>query len=305
MIMQDKIDYIGIYGPTASGKTALSLRLADQFPIEVISVDSALIYKDMDIGTAKPTKEEQSVCPHHLIDIITPDQSFSVGQFQIKATELIHDIRSRGKLPVLVGGTALYFQSLLQGYSNLPTITDQISDHVNKEISEKGTAFIHQWLCQFDQRHQHIKPNDTQRITRAACVIRQTNQSIYDFWEDQKPSLQGHILSINPAPRDQLRNRIHQRLQVMLKEGFIEETQSVIDKYQLSPEHNSMRCVGYRQIYEMLSGNMPKNELADRIFFATCQYAKRQITWLNKIKTDDISDISYEKLINSFIKKIL
>lgn len=303
--MSKKTDYIGIYGPTASGKTALSLKLAADCDIEIISVDSALVYKAMDIGTAKPTQAERSICPHHLIDVITPDQSFSVGQFNQKATKLIHEINARGNMPVLVGGTALYFQSLALGYSNLPTINAKTSENVTRTMAQEGREQVHQHLCIIDIRHKKLSPNDTQRLMRAACVFEQTGQSIFDFWNAQKSELHGQLFSITPPSREQLKKHIHERLTLMLDSGFIEETQSVINQYQLTPDHNSMRCVGYRQIFDMLNGKIHKTELRDRIYFATCQYAKRQITWLNKLKTEHLSDISYIELRDTIQRKIL
>jgi tRNA dimethylallyltransferase len=303
--MKHPIDYIGIYGPTASGKTAISLELARQYPIEIISVDSALVYQEMDIGTAKPSIEQQSTCQHHLIDIISPEQNFSVGQFHEKAISLIKDIRSRHKVPLLVGGTALYFQSLSKGYANLPVITDATCSHVTAQIHEQGLERVFQHLCSIDLRHQQIKPNDKQRINRAACVYFQTKQSIFDFWTDQKAQLDGHIFSLNILERTVLKEQINHRLSQMLEQGLIDETEHIIHKYHLLPEHNSMRCVGYRQIYDMLRGIMPKTDLKNRIYYATCQYAKRQLTWLNLLKTERITEKSHLYKIDLSINKML
>ncbi len=286
--MKKNIDFIGIYGPTASGKTSLALQLAKKYPVEIISVDSALVYRDMNIGTAKPTTQQLKETPHHLIDIINPDEKFALGEFHQRCSVAIKQINAKGKIPLLVGGTGLYFESIIRGYNNLPVIDPRTVEEGEYYLQEHGHERTLAKLIELDKRHAQIKPADKQRIHRAWCVYRQTQTAIFDFWKDQKPLFNGVTIAIKPDSRDALRDNIKQRMEVMFDEGFINETDSLIKKYQLSAAHNSMRCVGYRQIFQYLSGEISKNEVQNRVFYATCQYAKRQITWLNRMNAPSI-----------------
>ena len=301
--MKKNIEFIGIYGPTASGKTQLAIELAQKYPIEIISVDSALVYQDMDIGTAKPTPEQMAAIPHHLIDIITPCEKFTVGAFHQRCCEVIDQVRKKNKIPLLVGGTGLYFESITRGYHNLPLIDETVTNKVDAFIQDHGLAHAYQYLLKLDVRHQVLKAGDTQRIHRALCVYEQTGKMIFEFWKTQQPKHQGHIIAIKPDDRDILRTKIKQRMREMFNAGFIDETENIVRKYQLTETHNSMRCVGYRQVFQYLQGTISKEEMKDRVFFATCQYAKRQITWLNRLRDSNVTEVTPEKInkINQII----
>ena len=287
---------IALIGPTASGKSALSLAIAQLVPSEIISVDSAIVYRGMDIGTAKPSREELAAVPHHLIDILDPAQSYSAAQFAQDATRLIDDIRARGKLPLLVGGTMLYVKALIEGMDAMPAAAPEIRAQIDAEAKSLGWPAMHAQLSQVDPiTAQRLSPNDSQRIQRALEVYRSSGQPISFFHQNfkQKEHLAGiesaqhaidliasiPIISLEPTSRAWVHERIAQRFAQMLQGGLIQEVQQLKARGDLHLELPSMRCVGYRQTWEMLDGVFPASELSERGLAATRQLAKRQITW--------------------------
>ena len=277
---------ICLMGPTASGKTALALEIAKQYPVEIVSVDSALIYRDMNIGTAKPTPEELSSVPHHLVDILDPTAHYSAGQFVVDAKRLISEIQRRDKVPVLVGGTMLYFKALMYGMATLPKQDPAIRAEIEAQAAKQGWPALHQKLQTLDPiSAARIQPTDKQRIQRALEVFDLTGTALSTLHsskqaheEDAPFSFQSFALF--PKDRGLLHERIAKRVDTMLTAGFIEEVIALKQKYILHADLPSMRAVGYRQIWEYLAGTLPEQELRDRIVFATRQYAKRQLTWL-------------------------
>ncbi len=283
---------IALIGPTASGKSALSLAIAARWPCEIISVDSALVYRGMDIGTAKPSREELAQVPHHLIDILDPTQSYSAAQFVQDATRLMDEIRSRGKLPLLVGGTMLYIKALIEGIDAMPAATPEIRAQIDEEAHLQGWPAMHAQLAQVDAiTAARLSPNDSQRIQRALEVYRASGQAISFFQQKRAvPDINTAqsatnniasipIISLEPASRPWLHARIAQRFAQMLSCGLIEEVQQLKGRGDLHLDLPSMRCVGYRQTWEMLDGAFPQSELSDKGLAATRQLAKRQITW--------------------------
>jgi tRNA dimethylallyltransferase len=276
-----------LIGPTASGKSAAALELAERFNAEIVSVDSALVYRDMNIGTAKPTAEEKARVPHHLIDLIDPTERYSVAQFLHDAMNAIKDIQSRGRMPLLVGGTMLYANALLFGMSDVPPTDEAIREQVNAMIRERGIEAIHAELAKVDpETASRLPATDAQRIGRAYEVWLQTKTSISSMQTRKNRAIDDvDYLTIRWLPQDRawLHARCEQRLRTMFDAGFVDEVKSLIAKYPLTPEMSSMRCVGYRQVLDVLQGGAPENEMFDRALFATRQLAKRQITWLRSL----------------------
>ncbi|RDV25689.1 tRNA (adenosine(37)-N6)-dimethylallyltransferase MiaA [Alteromonas aestuariivivens] len=270
-------------GPTASGKTGLALELAEQIPIEVISVDSALVYRGMDIGTAKPTEQEMGSVPHWLIDILDPSQAYSVAEFRSDALRLIGQIHQRNRLPVLVGGTMMYFNALINGISPLPKSDQVIRDAISHEAEQSGWAALHQELTRVDPvSAKRIHPNDPQRLTRALEVFRSTGRTLTQWQEDKGEVCPFEISQFAIAPRDRpvLHQRIEQRFDIMLNNGFIDEVQALYGRGDLHDTMPSIRSVGYRQAWQYLSGELDYDEMRERGIIATRQLAKRQMTWL-------------------------
>ncbi len=286
-------------GPTASGKTALALDLAREFPIEIISVDSALIYQDMNIGTAKPTMHELSTVPHHLIDILNPTEHYSVGQFVTDATALIHQIRQKNKIPLLVGGTMLYFKALQQGLAQLPTDNAEIRAEIYKKAEQQGWAALYAELLQIDPVFaSKISVNDTQRIGRGLEVFYLTGQPL-SFLQTQnhRPSALTFLpFALIPEDRSVLHQRIQVRINQMLEAGLIDEVILLKKKYILYDHLPSMRAVGYRQVWNFLENKISEKMLPDHILFATRQYAKRQLTWLRA--WPDVENLSMESILS-------
>ncbi|WNC72603.1 tRNA (adenosine(37)-N6)-dimethylallyltransferase MiaA [Thalassotalea psychrophila] len=274
---------ICIMGPTASGKTDLAFGLSDHLPCDIISVDSALIYKSMDIGSAKPTKDELAKYPHRLIDIIDPSESYSVADFCRDAKREIDDIRSRGRIPILVGGTMMYFKSLLEGISPLPAANAEIRAGITAEAEQKGWQHIHDLLNEVDPvSAERIHPNDPQRLTRALEVYRITNKSMTELTKIKGDTLDGDILqfAISTTERAKLHQRIELRYNIMLEQGFQQEVEQLKQRSDLHEELPSIRCVGYRQMWQHLNGEFDYDEMIFRGVCATRQLAKRQLTWL-------------------------
>ncbi|WP_397409278.1 tRNA (adenosine(37)-N6)-dimethylallyltransferase MiaA [Polaromonas sp.] len=285
--------WIGLAGPTASGKTAAAFAIAGRHPVEIISVDSALVYRGMDIGTAKPTPAELAAVPHHLINIHDPLQAYSAAEFVTDATRLIDDIRARGKLPLLVGGTMLYFKALSDGLDDMPKADPAIRAALLAEAGDKGWPALHTELAAVDAvTAARLAPNDSQRISRALEVFRLTGLPLSSFQKKNAiesvastaiPISAGTLISLEPQDRAWLHERIAQRFDAMLAAGFLDEVRALRARGDLHADLPSMRCVGYRQAWEALDGAFPMGELRERGIAATRQLAKRQITWLRSM----------------------
>ncbi|MBD1390025.1 tRNA (adenosine(37)-N6)-dimethylallyltransferase MiaA [Neiella sp. HB171785] len=271
-------------GPTASGKTDLAITLAEQYNCEIISVDSALVYRGMDIGTAKPTAAELSRAPHRLINIIDPAQAYSAADFRRDALAHMAEITAAGKTPLLVGGTMLYFKALLDGLSSLPSADQQIRQQIAAEAEQQGWEALHQQLAQFDPvAAQRIHPNDPQRLSRAIEVFRISGKSLTELQAKQEQSKAPYRFiqfAIAPADRAVLHERIALRFEQMLAAGFEAEVQQLFERQDLNPELPSIRSVGYRQMWSYLAGEIDYDEMVYRGIVATRQLAKRQMTWL-------------------------
>ena len=274
---------IAIMGPTASGKTGLALDIAAKVESEVISVDSALVYKGMDIGTAKPTQEEQAGVVHHLIDIIDPAQSYSVSQFVNDTNALIGDILARGKVPILAGGTMMYFNALINGISPLPKSDEKIRDEITQQAQRLGWSKLHDELRGVDPiSGERSHPNDPQRITRALEVYRSTGKTLTHWQQQEGEKCPYNIaqFAIAPADRAVLHERIATRFDLMLEQGFENEVVKLYERSDLHEDLPSIRSVGYRQMWQYLDGQLSYAEMRERGIIATRQLAKRQLTWL-------------------------
>ena len=289
------VDAIALVGPTASGKTAAALAIAQRWPIEIISVDSALVYRGMDIGTAKPTAQEMAQAPHHLIDIRDPLHAYSAAEFARDASELMADIRARGKLPLLVGGTMLYLKALRDGIDDLPTAQPELRAEIEQQALALGWPTMHAELAKVDATTAaRLAPNDAQRISRALEVWRVSGKTLSQWFAEGEASRAAHpalnmpVLSLEPADRAWLHARIAQRFDLMLAGGFLAEVQALRARGDLNIDLPSIRCVGYRQAWELLdqavtTGAGPESilpKLHELGVAATRQLAKRQLTWL-------------------------
>lgn len=273
-----------IMGPTASGKTAVAMALAERFPVELISVDSAQVFRDMDVGTAKPDRATLARYPHRLIDLISPEESYSAAKFRTDALAAMAEITAAGKVPLLVGGTMMYFRALLHGLADLPQADTQLRAEIDAEAAAAGWPAMHAKLALFDPlTAARLHPTDSQRLQRALEICRLTGRPMSELLaesEKQKPPYAFLSISLLASSRAVLHERIAHRFDEMLLAGLDEELRMLRQKYTLHPDLPSMRCVGYRQAWEAQDGTLPKNELRDRGIFATRQLAKRQITWL-------------------------
>jgi tRNA dimethylallyltransferase len=271
-------------GPTASGKTALALEIALHIPVEIVSVDSAQVYRGMDLGTAKPSAAERAAVAHHLIDIIDPDRSYSAAQFCADATRLMREIVGRGRVPLLVGGTMLYFKALREGLSELPQADAAVRAAIEAEAREKGWPALHAELARIDATSAaRLNPADAQRIQRALEVYRVTGKALSALQGARVAARAPYRfvpLALVPAERALLHRRIEARFDAMLAAGLVEELAQLRAKYALHAGLPSMRCVGYRQAWEHLEGAFDRAALRDRGIYATRQFAKRQLTWL-------------------------
>ncbi|WP_279085292.1 tRNA (adenosine(37)-N6)-dimethylallyltransferase MiaA [Gilliamella apis] len=279
----NKAKIISLMGPTASGKTAFAMELYDKYPIDIISVDSALIYRGMDIGSAKPTKQEQQKYPHKLIDICDPAESYSAANFRHDAIEEIEKSLSNGRTPLLVGGTMLYFKALIEGLSPLPAANSDIRQQIEEKANKLGWQAIHEELKKVDPvSAQRIHPNDPQRLNRALEVYLISGKSLTELTQESGEALPYDIiqLAIMPEDRAELHQRIEQRFLQMLDQGFEEEVKTLMQRSDLHTNLPSIRCVGYRQMWEYLNGDTSYNEMVFKGICATRQLAKRQITWL-------------------------
>ncbi|OYU30651.1 MAG: tRNA (adenosine(37)-N6)-dimethylallyltransferase MiaA [Comamonadaceae bacterium PBBC2] len=287
--MNRPLDAIAIVGPTASGKTAAALALAHalQGEAEIISVDSALVYRGMDIGTAKPSRQELAAVPHHLIDTIDPLQSYSAAEFARVATKLIGEIHARGRTPLLVGGTMLYLKALLEGLNDIPAADPQVREAIQARAEQVGWPALHAELMQIDPvTAGRLAPGDSQRVGRALEVWTATGQTLSSFHQSAKaaaPDWHIPVLSLEPQDRSWLHQRIAQRFALMMAQGFLDEVRQLRARGDLNPDLPSMRCVGYRQAWQGLDEGWREAEIAERGIFATRQLAKRQITWLRSM----------------------
>ena len=287
------LKYVAIAGPTASGKTAAAMAIAKEHAVEIISVDSALVYRGMDIGTAKPTAAELAAVPHHLINIRDPLNAYSAAEFALDAELLITDISARGKLPLLVGGTMLYYRSLASGLDDLPAADPQIRSALNEKATRLGWPALHAELAEVDAATANrLAPNDSQRISRALEVFRISGQPLSSFHQQNATKTIAAcarntgavaLISLEPSERSWLHNRIADRFDAMLAAGFVDEVKALRARGDLNHDLPSMRCVGYRQAWEALDGKSAMSGLRDKGVFATRQLAKRQITWLRSM----------------------
>ncbi|MGY0399309.1 MAG: tRNA (adenosine(37)-N6)-dimethylallyltransferase MiaA [Ostreibacterium sp.] len=319
---------IAVTGPTAVGKTDLAIELTKHFPIELINMDSAQVYRDMNIGTAKITETEQHQYPHHLLNIISPEESYSAAQFVKDVTALIPEINTRGNIPLVVGGTMLYYKALCEGLADLPAADHVLRDELRKILVEYGHEKLREELAEIDPTlAKQIQGKDTQRLIRFVEIKRLTGKPPSTLFAEQKQSANDspfrffHI-AFSPEDRASLHERIKCRFDSMLAQGFIDEVKYLRQRYDLDLQKSSMRCAGYRQVWEYLEGefnhlpmnkqnkhtNTPYQEMRDRGVFATRQLAKRQLTWLRKTPADititDVSNINMLNIING-IEKIL
>ena len=270
-------------GPTASGKTDLAIKLAQQCRCEIISVDSALIYKGMDIGTAKPSAEEQALAPHFLVDIIDPKESYSAGNFRDDALRLMHGIVARGNTPLLVGGTMLYYKALVEGLSPLPSADAEIRAAIEQQVNETSWQALHDELRIIDPvSAERIHVNDPQRLARAIEVYRISGKSMTELTAIKSDPIpfDVHQFAIAPAEKSVLHERIEKRFDLMLTAGFEQEVKDLFERGDLHLDLPSMRCVGYRQMWEYIEGKLDYEEMRFRGVVATRQLAKRQMTWL-------------------------
>jgi len=294
--------WVGIAGPTACGKTAAALALACERPVEIVSVDSALVYRGMDIGTAKPSAADLAAVPHHLIDIRDPSESYNAAAFVADATRLIAEIRGRGRLPLLVGGTMLYFKALIDGIDQMPAAEPAVRARLDAEGAALGWPAMHAKLAEVDaMTAARLSPNDSQRIQRALEVWHASGRPLSSFHAARNTdrlaaaeSLAGIVFSLEPADRAWLHERIARRFDAMLANGFLDEMRTLRARGDLRSDMPAMRCVGYRQAWEFLDehpqdpstsggGPWPISTLRERGIAATRQLAKRQITWLRSM----------------------
>ena len=308
------IPILHLCGPTASGKSALAEKLAEQFDVELISVDSALVYCGMDIGSAKPDAETLRRCHYHLIDLIEPEASYSAAKFVADANAQIVEIQARGRVPILVGGTMLYFRALTQGLSDLPSTEPALRAQLLQELESRGLSALHAELAQVDPAAAaRIHPNDPQRTVRALEVFRQTGIPLSAqqlAWRTEAPAAENVLRFALYPDRAWLRERIALRFQQMLDAGFLAEVRALMARPDLTIEHTSMRAVGYRQAWQHLSGEFDANELLLRGVAATRQLAKRQITWIRSdpglVRLEESAEENYDavcaKLADAVIK---
>lgn len=286
---------LALLGPTASGKTGLALALSQHFPIEIISLDSALVYKNMDIGTAKPTAAEMAAVPHHLINIISPLQSYSAAEFVTDCVRLVDDIHARGRLPLIVGGTMMYFHALTEGLNRLPQADGHIRSRLQAEKAEFGLSHLYRRLQEIDpETAGRLEPQDSQRIERALEVYALTGKPLSVHFSEQaafSPPLSLHTVALLPEDRAKLHTQIARRFDLMLEQGLIDEMHNLKALYpELDENMPSMRCVGYRQAWDYLEGRLNYESFIEKGVAATRQLAKRQLTWLRKIPFSQSTD---------------
>jgi tRNA dimethylallyltransferase len=275
---------LAILGPTTSGKSALAMQVARELPVEIISVDSAQVYRGLDIGTAKPTPAERAEVPHHLLDIRDPEESYSAGQFCTDATRLVREIAARGRVPLLVGGTMLYYRALFRGLAELPVADAPLRRHIDARAAREGWPALHAELGVRDAAAAaRIHPNDAQRIQRALEVATLSGRSLEEIWNEALPAdaFAGWTIGVlEPADRQHLHQLIAQRFDMMLAAGFVDEVRRLLGRELLSEDSHTLRLVGYRQLVDHARGQETLQSAASRALAATRQLAKRQLTWL-------------------------
>ncbi len=293
-------------GPTASGKTAVAVQLASTLPCEIISVDSALVYKGMDIGTAKPDAETLARAPHHLINIIEPHESYSAARFRDDALTLMREITERGNIPLLVGGTMLYFKALVEGLNDLPEADSTVRLIIETMAEEEGWPAVHEKLRKVDpETAARLEPNDSQRVQRALEIYYIAGKSMTDLLKKPKYVYFPYTpirIALLPSDRAVLHERIALRFEKMLNDGLVDELRALRDEYALEPDMPSMRCVGYRQAWDFLGDRISRAELLEQGIAATRQLAKRQLTWLRSTEnltefdclTENVGDLVLE-----------
>jgi len=299
---------ICIAGPTAAGKSASMLALAQRWPIEIINVDSATIYRGMDIGTAKPSREERERIPHHLLDIRDPAESYSAAAFRSDALTLVPQIQARGNIPVLCGGTMLYYKALREGLDDLPRADPSIRARLDAEAREHGWPAMHRSLAIIDPKTAaRLAPNDSQRIQRALEIYRLTGTPMSQLLEKrpakEETAHQFMTISLEPSDRLALHERIRLRYLAMIEQGLLEEVAALHCRPDLHPGLPSVRCVGYRQLWDHLEGKTSLNEAIEQAIAATRQLAKRQLTWLRsqpeRIVVDCLSDDASQQVVQA------
>lgn len=298
---------ICIAGPTASGKSAVSAKLANHFPIEIINVDSATIYREMDIGTAKPDCAERKQITHHLLDILDPSESYSAARFVKDAHNKIYAAQSRGNIPILCGGTMMYFKALREGLNELPSADHAIRQQIERDAIKNGWPSVHKKLSEIDPvTAARLEPNDSQRIQRALEIYLCSGTNMTE-WLEKPPikiddSLNFITISLEPENRSKLHEKIKRRYHAMLEMGLLEEVEKLYNRGDLSLELPSMRCVGYRQIWQYLDGDVCLDQAIEGAIAATRQLAKRQITWLrsqpDRIIAGDKGFEAVQKILN-------
>nr|WP_230976350.1 tRNA (adenosine(37)-N6)-dimethylallyltransferase MiaA [Pseudothauera nasutitermitis] len=277
-----------LLGPTASGKTACALRLAEALPVEIVSVDSALVYRGMDIGTAKPTAAERAACPHHLIDVVSPEEAYSAARFRAEALEIMDGIAARGRIPLLAGGTMLYFKALRDGLSDLPPADAGLRAGIDRAAAARGWPALHAELAMLDpEAAARLEPTDAQRIQRALEIVRLTGRPLADSYARRAmaaPPWRLLLIALAPSERGVLHARIAERFDAMLAAGLLDEVRRLRATYKLDLSMPSMRCVGYRQAWEHLDGLYGLDTLRFKGIAATRQLAKRQLTWQRQFR---------------------
>ncbi|MDP2398136.1 MAG: tRNA (adenosine(37)-N6)-dimethylallyltransferase MiaA [Burkholderiales bacterium] len=301
-----------LMGPTASGKTAVAVQLATTLPCEIISVDSALVYKDMNIGTAKPDADILKRAPHHLIDIIEPHESYSAARFRDDALALMREITERGNIPLLVGGTMLYFKALVEGLNDLPEADSTVRLIIETMADEEGWPAVHEKLRKVDpQTAARLEPNDAQRIQRALEIYYLAGRSMTDLLKKPKYVYFPYTpirIALLPEDRAALHERIARRFDAMLEAGLVDELRRLREDYGLEPEMPSMRCVGYRQAWDFLDDRISRAELREQGIAATRQLAKRQLTWLRGMEdytVFDCLDTNVGDLVLEYVRREL
>ncbi len=295
-------------GPTATGKSALAIALCRRFPFELVSVDSAQVFRDMDIGTAKPDAATRAAVAHHLIDLITPLEAYSAARFRNDALSAMKAISERNKVPLLVGGTMLYFKALLDGLADLPAADPALRRDLDRQATERGWPALHAQLAAVDPpTAARLQPGDAQRIQRALEVFQLSGRPLSALLADSRRQPVPYsllTLGLLPAQRSDLHDRIGQRFDAMLAAGLVAEVEQLRDRYPLVAGMPALRCVGYRQVWDVLCGDAPASELRDRGVYATRQLAKRQITWMSNTLRPPTFDCNAADLLATVARAI-